>query len=73
MAAGLSYLALAVPGTMLARRYGWPVLAGLLAPVGLQVVLLAGCNSVLRTLVRGGVRWRDDFHRLADLRQGMVR
>ena len=65
-------LVTAVPGTMLARRYDWPLLAGLLAPVGLQVVLLAGCNSVLTTIVRGGVRWRDDFHRLADLRRGMV-
>ena len=73
VAAGMSYLALAIPGTMLARRYGWPVLAGMLAPVDLQVVLFAGCNSVLTTLVRGGVRWRDDFHRLAELRRAMVR
>ncbi len=73
VAAGMSYLALALPGTMLARRYAWPVLAGFLAPVGLLVVFLAGSNSVLTTLVRGGVRWRDDFHRLADLRRGMVR
>jgi hypothetical protein len=72
-AAGASFVCLAVPGTMLARRYAWPLPAGLLAPVGLLVVLIAGCNSVVKTLARGGVWWRDDFYRLDELREGMVR
>ena len=72
-AAGASFLCLTVPGIMLARRYEWPILAGLLAPIGLLVVLAAGANSVVKTLSRGGVRWRDDFYRLKELRKGMVR
>ncbi|MCZ6530539.1 MAG: glycosyltransferase [Chloroflexi bacterium] len=73
IAAGASFLSLAVPGSLLARRYDWPAHAGVLAPVGLLVILFAGGNSVIKTLARGGVRWRGDFHRLADLRKGMVR
>ena len=71
--AGLSFLCLAVPGSMLARRYDWPIVAGLLAPIGLLVVFAAGANSVVRTLLQGGIRWRDDFYRLDELRKGMVR
>jgi hypothetical protein len=73
VAAGVSFLSLAVPGVMLARRHGWPAAAGLLTPIGLLVVLVALANSTVRTVARGGVRWRDDFYRLDELRRGMVR
>ena len=72
-AAGASLACMAIPGSMLARRYEWPILAGLLAPVGIVIVAIGGANSVMKTLARGGVRWRGDFHRLADLRKHMVR
>ena len=48
------------------------MVSGLLAPAGIVIVAVAGANSVLKTLARGGVRWRGDFHRLADLRKHMV-
>lgn len=73
MAAGLSFLALGVPGVTLARRFHWPVSAGLLAAPGLIVVLTASANSVVKTLRRSGVQWRDRFYPLDELRRGMVR
>ncbi|MHC4219101.1 MAG: glycosyltransferase family 2 protein [Planctomycetota bacterium] len=72
-AAGVSFWCLALPGVLFARRLGWPTAAGLLAPIGLLVALVAMANSTVRTLARGGVRWRDDFYRLDELRRGMVR
>ena len=71
--AGIAFLSIALPGSMLARRYEWSALAGLLAPIGFLVVLAAGANSVLKTLLRGGIRWRNDYYRLDELRKGMVR
>ncbi len=70
-AAGASLLCMAIPAALLARRYEWTLLSGLLAPAGIVIVAVAGANSVLKTLARGGVRWRGDFHRLADLRRHM--
>lgn len=72
-AAGASLACMVIPASMLARRYEWPILAGLLAPVGIVIVAVGGANSVFKTLARGGVRWRGDFHRLADLRKHMLR
>ena len=71
--AGLGFLSMTLPASMLARRYEWPVVAGLLAPLGLFVVLAAAANSVVRILRHGGVRWRSDFYRLDELRAGMIR
>lgn len=73
LAASVAFLALSVPGVMFARRFNWPVSAGLLAPLGFIVVLTAGANSIVKTLWRGGVRWRDRFYPLDELRRGMVR
>ncbi len=72
-AAGAGLACMAIPASMLAYRYEWPILAGLLAPAGIVIVAVGGANSVFKTLARGGVRWRGDFHRLADLRKHMVR
>jgi len=73
MAASAAFLALSLPGVMFARRFNWPVSAGLLAPLGFLVVLIGGANSIVKTLWRGGVRWRDRFYPLNELRKGMVR
>ncbi len=73
LAAGVSLVCMAIPGSMLARRYEWPLLAGLLAPLGILMVAVGGANSVIKTIARGGVCWRGDFYRLADLRKHMVR
>jgi glycosyltransferase involved in cell wall biosynthesis len=63
----------ALPAVRLARLMRWPRYAALLAPLGYPVFALAGVNSTLRTLLRGGVRWRDTFYTLAELRAGQVR
>jgi len=48
------------------------VLAGLY-PVSFALLTFAVWNSALRTLWRGGVRWRDTFYPLEQLRAGLVR
>jgi hypothetical protein len=58
---------------ILGRRQGARFGAVLLAPAGALVVLVAAWNSTIRTLARGGVRWRDTFYPLATLRAGRVR
>ena len=73
LAASAGFLGLIVPGIMFARRFNWPVSAGLLAPLGFIVMLTAGANSIVKTLWSGGVRWHDRFYPLDELRQGMVR
>lgn len=57
-----------------ASRYGGSVLRlTLLYPAAVLLLLGAAWNSALRTLARGGVRWRDTFYPLAELRAGRVR
>jgi len=72
LSASLAFLALSVPGIMFARRFNWPVSAGLLAPLGFIIVLIGGANSIVKTLWRGGVQWRDRFYSLDELRKGMA-
>ena len=45
----------------------------LLYPLAVPLILLAFWNSVVRTLVQGGIRWRETFYPLATLRAGVVR
>ncbi len=57
-----------------ARRYGYgPLTLTLLHPVSIVLLIAAAWNSALSTLRQGGVRWRDTFYPLADLRAGLVR
>lgn len=78
-------LALALPGM---PRWGWVAtlalqwaalawasrsfLVGLTFPFGAAVMLWATLRSAAITLRQGGVRWRDAFYSLADLRRGQV-
>ncbi len=56
------------------RRYGGSALGlSLLYPAAVLLLLGAAWNSALRAIARGGVRWRDTFYSLADLRAGRVR
>jgi hypothetical protein len=73
IAAGLSLLALAVPGCLAARMQRWPLAAGLLVPVGILIVPICLVHSMVVTLRQGGVRWRDTFYPLEKLRAGRVR
>ncbi|OLD66916.1 MAG: hypothetical protein AUI52_01970 [Acidobacteria bacterium 13_1_40CM_2_68_10] len=57
-----------------AQRYGGSALRlSLLYPAAVLLLLGAAWNSALRTIARGGVRWRDTFYPLAELRAGRVR
>jgi hypothetical protein len=68
LCAGMALWSLAIPGWLTARRYGWSPWLALGVPLLLPVVLAIIANSALRTLARGGVRWRGTFYPLARLR-----
>ena len=73
----LPTLALAVglipPAAILARHIGWSWFLALGVPFVLPVFVCALLNSTLKTLWRGGIRWRDTFYPLETLRAGSVR
>ena len=73
IAAGQGLAALAVPGVAAAVRLRMSPLAGLLVPLAVPVMVVALVNSAWVTLRRGGVRWRDTFYPLAELRAGLVK
>jgi hypothetical protein len=66
-------LSTAIPGTLYVRRSGWPLWTGLLVPFCHVAFPIAGINSTWKTMRQGGVRWRDTFYPLAELRAGIVR
>jgi hypothetical protein len=73
IAAALSPLALIVPAVPLARRIRWPWQTALGVPFMLPVFFYAMLRSTFLTLRQGGVRWRDTFYPLAQLRAHGVR
>jgi cellulose synthase/poly-beta-1,6-N-acetylglucosamine synthase-like glycosyltransferase len=62
-----------VPGVVQCRRSHWPARAALFAPLGYVIFALTGLYSTVQALRRGGIKWRDTFYPLAELRQGLVR
>ena len=73
LAAALSPLTLILPGSVLARKVGWPWSCAVLVPFMIPAFLYAMVNSTWVTLRQGGVRWRDTFYSLETLRTGTVR
>jgi len=71
--AACSPLSLILPAGILARRVGWSWPCGVLAPFMLPVLFYAQLNSTLVTLRQGGIRWRETFYSLTDLRSGGVK
>jgi len=65
-------LTTAVPGAVYSVRSGWPLWTAALVPFCHVFFSLAGINSTWKTLRQGGVRWRDTFYPLAELRRGIV-
>jgi hypothetical protein len=57
-----------VPASIAARRFQTTRLASMLGPLFLVVVPWAILRSMWTTLRQGGVRWRDTFHPLSELR-----
>jgi hypothetical protein len=73
LAAALSGGLLALPALVFARRLRWPIAAAWLAPLVHSLAAYAVVRSAFLTWRRGGVRWRDTFYPLAELRDGAVR
>ncbi len=64
--------AMALTHVFVAQRSGYRLLAGLLYPVASLAFCYVLIQSTYRTLRDGGVRWRDTFYPLAELRAGMI-
>jgi glycosyltransferase involved in cell wall biosynthesis len=60
-------------GAALARRLGWSWTSALLVPIIAPALFYAVINSTIVTLRQGGIRWRDTFYPLEQLRAGEVR
>ena len=73
LTAALSPFWLAVPAAILARRIGWSWWVAPGVPLVMPVFVYALTNSTLKTLMCGGIRWRDTFYPLKMLRAGNVR
>ena len=73
IAAALSPFAFALPAAVIARRIGWPWHAALGVPFMFPVFLYALFNSTYVTLRQGGIRWRETFYPLTQLRAGGVK
>jgi cellulose synthase/poly-beta-1,6-N-acetylglucosamine synthase-like glycosyltransferase len=71
--AALSPLSLIWPAMILARRIGWTWPCALLVPFMVPAFWYAALNSAVVTLRQGGIRWRETFYPLAQLRAGNVR
>jgi glycosyltransferase involved in cell wall biosynthesis len=61
------------PAWLQARMLRWPVYVAWLAPLGFITFICAGCHSTWQTLRHGGVRWRDTFYPLVELRAALVK
>lgn len=73
LAAALSPLTLIGPGWIVARRLGWPWTSALILPFLFPIFHYALLNSTWVALRQGGIRWRETFYSLAQLRAGTVR
>jgi glycosyltransferase involved in cell wall biosynthesis len=70
LVAGQSGALLALPAIVFSRRLRWPIAGALLAPLVHSIVVYAIVRSAVLTWHRGGIRWRDTFYPLAELRAG---
>lgn len=79
LAPGIGCIALAslwapaIPGVLQIRRSDWPWWVLPFIPLGFLLFCWSGIHSTVKTLRQGGIRWRDTFYTLAELRRGMVR
>jgi len=73
LVAALSPLTLILPAALVARRIGWRWQDAIAAPLMFPVFVYALFNSMFVTLRQGGIRWRDTFYPLTELRAHNVR
>lgn len=71
VAAG-GFWSLGVAGLFHARLHRYSAAAGALLPPMLPFAWIVLWNSTLVTLRQGGIRWRDTFYPLEELRRGLV-
>lgn len=62
-----------LPGIVLSRQAGWSLAGCVFIPIGPLAMVWAGVHSMVTTLRQGGIRWRETFYALEELRAGMVR
>lgn len=70
--AAAGFWSLSVAGLVHARLHRYSLLAGALLPLTIPFAWIVLWNSTLVTLRLGGIRWRDTFYPLAELRKGVV-
>jgi glycosyltransferase involved in cell wall biosynthesis len=72
-AAALSPLSLIIPGVLISKRQRWCQAGALLIPLMFPIYFYAMLNSTVRALRHGGIRWRETFYSLEELRAGNVK
>jgi glycosyltransferase involved in cell wall biosynthesis len=72
VAAGLALLSTAIPVALFGFRWSLGGAAALFFPLVVPVLGLSMLKSMALTLRQGGVRWRDTFYSLNDLREGCL-
>lgn len=69
---GAAFLSSAIPAWILSRRSDWGAWAALLSPFMGVLIFVVLLNSTIVTLRQGGIRWRDTFYPLDELRRGQI-
>jgi cellulose synthase/poly-beta-1,6-N-acetylglucosamine synthase-like glycosyltransferase len=68
----IALFSLVIPAAVVVRRIGWSFTVAIATPVVFPILMASMLNSTIVTLRQGGVRWRDTFYSLAELRAGNV-
>jgi hypothetical protein len=66
--AAAALAATALPAAGVARRYGWGAWPAALVPLAAPLPAVAIAWSMALALARGGIRWRDTFYPIRELR-----
>lgn len=66
----VAYLSLLPPVLLLKARFGFPVLPGLMNPIGQLLILFFFARGSVLCLMRRGIVWRGTHYPLAELRAG---
>jgi hypothetical protein len=73
VAAPAAWLTMAAPAYVCARRLGWGISGALMTPFIYPLLFYAIMRSAVVTLRQGGIRWRETFYSLEELRRDGVR
>jgi hypothetical protein len=73
LAVPVAWFSMFLPALVCARRVGWGIGAALMTPLVYPLLFYALVNSAVVTLRHGGIRWRNTFYSIDQLRAGGVR